>query len=55
MKHFSCMPVYVNAYEHLSHFYINLYIAFIYEDIFTKFAESVYGYENMSVKILYSF
>ena len=39
----------------LSHFYINLYISFIYEDIFTKFAENVYGCENMPVKILYSF
>ena len=34
----------------LSHFYINLCIKFIYEDIFTKFAEAVYGCENMSVK-----
>ena len=30
-------------------FYINLKISFVYEDIF-KFAENVYGYENMSVK-----
>ena len=34
----------------LSYFYFNLYISFIYEDIFTKFAENVYGYENMSLK-----
>ena len=26
------------------------YISFIYEDIFTKFAENVYGCNNMSVK-----
>ena len=35
---------------HLSHFYINLNISFIYKDIFTKFAGNVYCYENMSVK-----
>ena len=35
---------------HLSHFYINLYISFIYEDIFTRFAENDYGCENMSAK-----
>ena len=34
----------------LSHFYINLYVSFISEDIFTRFAENVYGCENMSVK-----
>ena len=28
----------------LSHFYINI----IYEDMFTKFAENVYGCQNMS-------
>ena len=39
----------------VSHFYINPYILFIYEDIFTKFAEDVYDCENMSVKMLYSF
>ena len=33
-----------------SHFKVKLYIVFIYEDIFTKFAENVYGCENMSVK-----
>ena len=31
-------------------FYINLYISFIYGDIFSKFEESVCGYENMPVK-----
>ena len=30
-------------------FLINLYIAFIYENVFTKFAENVYGCKNMSV------
>ena len=34
----------------LSHFKIKLYILFSYEYIFTKFAENVYGCENMSVK-----
>ena len=29
----------------LSHFFINLYTSFIYEDIF-KFAENVYGYKT---------
>ena len=33
-----------------SRFCINLNISFIYEDIFTKFAENVYGYENLSLK-----
>ena len=36
----ACMP----------HFYINLHNSFIYEDIFTKFAENVYGCEIMSVE-----
>ena len=34
----------------VSHFYISLYISFIYEDIFTKYAKNVYVSENMSVK-----
>ena len=33
----------------LSYFFTNLYVTFIYEDIFTKFAENVYGCKNMSV------
>ena len=33
----------VHASVHLSRVYINLYISFISEDIFTKFAEKVYG------------
>ena len=37
-----------------SRFYINHNIAFIYKDIFTKFAGNVYGYENL-YKILASF
>ena len=41
---------YVHACVYLSHFYVNLYVTVIYEDIFTKFAENVYGCENMSVK-----
>ena len=39
----------IRACVRLSHFYINLNISFIYEDIFTKFAGNVYGYENLSV------
>ena len=35
---------------HSSHFYINLYISFIYKIIFTKFAGNVYSYGNMSVQ-----
>ena len=31
-------------------FCINLNISFIYEDIFTKFAGNVYGYENLSLQ-----
>ena len=46
-KH-ACMHVF-------AYFYINLYISFIYEDILTKFAENVYGCENMSVKNFVSF
>ena len=38
------------ACVHLLHCYINLYISFIYEGIFTKFEENVYGCENLSVK-----
>ena len=30
-------------------FYINLYISFIHQDIFSKFAENVDGCENMSM------
>ena len=37
---------------HLSHFYINLNISFIYKDIFIKFVENVYGYANMYVQNL---
>ena len=35
---------------HSSRFCINLNISFIYKDIFTKFAGSVYGYENLSLQ-----
>ena len=31
-------------------FCINLNISFIYEDIFTKFAGNVYGYEKLSLR-----
>ena len=31
-------------------FNINLYVLFIYEDICTKFADNVHGYENISIK-----
>ena len=37
-------------YVRLLHFCINLNILFIYEDIFTKFAGNVYGYENLSLQ-----
>ena len=41
----------VKACVHLSHFKSSfISILFSYEDIFTKFAENVYGYEDMSVK-----
>ena len=33
-----------------SRFCTNLNISFIYEDIFTKFAGNVYGYENLSLE-----
>ena len=40
----------VHACVHLSHFYINVNISFIYEDIF-KFAKKIVcGSENMCVK-----
>ena len=41
---------YVHPSVCLSRFCINLNISFIYEDIFTKFAGNVYGYENLSLK-----
>ena len=46
-----CLPyMCVHACIRLSCFYINLNISFIfYKDIFTKFVENVYGYENLSV------
>ena len=50
MKRFPFVRVCVHACVHWSHFKIKLYISFSYEDIFTKFAENVYGCENMSVK-----
>ena len=50
MKRLLCAHVCMHVCVRLSHFYINLYISFIYEDIFAKFAENVYGCENMSVK-----
>ena len=34
----------------LSGFNINLYISFIYKDIFIKFEGNVYGYENLSTQ-----
>ena len=48
---YAYVQVCVRACVHLPHFCTNHYIAFIYGDIFTNFAENVYGYENMSVKI----
>ena len=45
-----CMRVCMHACMRLSHFYINLYTSFIYEDMFTKFAQNASGCENMSVK-----
>ena len=48
-----CLPYVcasVRACVRSSHFCINLNISFIYEDIFTKFAGNVYGYENLSLK-----
>ena len=50
------MPsVHACVHVYLAHFYINLYISFNYEEIFTKFAENIYVSENKSVKILSSF
>ena len=48
------MHVCVHACVRLSHFYTNLSISFIYDDIFIKFAENVYGSENLSVRNLSS-
>ena len=50
MKYPPYVFVDMHAYVALSNFYTNLHISFIYEDIVAKFAENVYGYENMSVK-----
>ena len=44
------LGVYEMSCMRLSHFYTILYISFIYEDIFTNFAEKIYGCESMSVK-----
>ena len=42
---------YLRACPCLSHYYIlDLYIPFIYKDIFTKFAGNVNGYKNMSLQ-----
>ena len=53
MKHFQCVGAWMGVCVcvHFSCFYINIYVSFIYENIFTKYAEDVYAYENMSVKI----
>ena len=40
----------MSACVHLLYYHINLYISFIYDDIFAKFPENVYGCENMSVQ-----
>ena len=45
----ACMHVCVLYIAFIMHVCL-LYIAFIYEDIFTKFAENVYGCENMCLK-----
>ena len=50
MKRLPYVHVCVSACVGLLHFYINLNISFICDDIFTKFAENIYGCENMSVK-----
>ena len=41
IKHLPYMCLCTRACVRLSRFYINLYISFIYEDIFIKFAENV--------------
>ena len=41
-----CVLLGINTCERLSHIYINIFISFIYADIFTKFAENVYGCER---------
>ena len=48
-KIIKCLPS-VRASVRPLRFCINLNISFIYEDIFTKFAGNVYGYENLSLK-----
>ena len=45
-----CMCACVRLSVRSSRFCINLNISFIYEDVFTKFARNVYGYENLSLK-----
>ena len=49
-KHLPYVRACVRPSIHSSCFCINLNISFIYEDIFTKFAGNVYGYENLSLK-----
>ena len=45
-----CICLRIRPCVRLSGFNINLYISFIYKDIFIKFAGNVYGYENLSAK-----
>ena len=49
-----CLPVCMRACVRWLHFNKNLCKSISYEDIFTTVAESVYGYKNMSVKLLSS-
>ena len=44
------MRVGVHAYMCAFVTFVHKPLSLIYEDIFTKFAENVYGYENISVK-----
>ena len=61
MKSIGCGRKIVNAFHtcvrscirpcvHLSGFNINLYISFMYKDIFIKFAGNVYGCKNLSLQ-----
>ena len=45
-----CVRLWMRPCVHLSGFNINLYISFIYKDIFIKFAGNLYGYKNLSLQ-----
>ena len=50
MKSLLCACMCVCACVLLTQFYLNVYVSFIYENIFSRFAGNVYSCENMFAK-----